>query len=108
MLRILIEKIRFISNKAIEEFGRNCKDDRDPIPVYIMTSEAKNDEIFDEFESEDFYGQNCTFLFPQKDLPAFSENGSILLKAKDRIGLYPNGSGGFLEGFHKYKVLTSM
>lgn len=116
LLRIWIEKIKRLARKSVEEFGKHFKGSHDAIPIFVMTTEKENDLIFEAMKQEDFYGYGTTYVFPQvrsphitqKVLPAFSQNGLIQMGAKDRIELFPNGSGGIFQALRQYKILDEL
>jgi hypothetical protein len=64
LLRIWIEKIKRLSRKAVEEFGKQYNGSHDPIPIFVMTTEKDNDIIFEAMKAEEFYGYGTTYVFP--------------------------------------------
>jgi UDP-N-acetylglucosamine pyrophosphorylase len=68
LLRIWVEKIKYLGLKALEEYGKKFKGDRDPIPIYIMTSENENDKVYDSMENSNFFGYSTSYVFPQVKL----------------------------------------
>jgi len=65
--------------------------------LYIMTSEINNDITVDFFKKHNYFGYNPEFIhfFVQEMAPAVSYDGKVLLEAKDRIAISPNGNGGW-------------
>lgn len=74
----MIEKVKFLAEKAVKKFGKNFDGQRESILLCIMTSETENDKIYNLLEDEQFYGYTSTYVFPQSDLPLFSKEGKIL------------------------------
>ncbi len=81
-----------------------------PIPWYIMTSPANHDETTDFLQSHDFFGlpPADVLLFPQGTLPMFGFDGKILLQAKHRVALGPDGHGGSLKALVESGALEDM
>ena len=68
-------------------------------PWYIMTSATNDAETRAYFEGVEYFGlgaENVRF-FQQRMLPALTEEGRIVLAAKDALFLAPNGHGGTLD-----------
>ena len=80
------------------------------IPLYFMTSEATHDA------TEAFYNMHRRFGLPAKDffffkqgmMPAVDKQGKIILEAKDRIALSPNGHGGCIPALKRSGALDDM
>lgn len=68
LLRIWIEKVKYLGAKALEEFGKHYPGNRNPIPIYIMTSEKENDQVYDAMENANFFGYSTSYVFPQVNL----------------------------------------
>src|SRR5262249_26852163 len=70
-----------------------------PLPFYIMTGVENDAETRGFFDRHDFFGldRDQVVFFTQGTMPALDrETGRILLAAKDRPALSPNGHGGVL------------
>ncbi|MEM7517917.1 MAG: UTP--glucose-1-phosphate uridylyltransferase, partial [Planctomycetota bacterium] len=70
-----------------------------PIRWYVMTSQANDAATKAGFEEHAYFGleRNEVEFFSQEMLPALSTEGKILMAAKDRLFLAPNGHGGCLD-----------
>jgi UDP-N-acetylglucosamine/UDP-N-acetylgalactosamine diphosphorylase len=67
------------------------------IPLYIMTSPENHEPTIAFFEQHDRFGLEKIRFFTQGQLPAFDQStGKILMAAKDRLALSPDGHGGTL------------
>ena len=67
------------------------------LPLYIMTSPENHDPTIAFFEQHDRFGLENVRFFTQGQMPAVDRSsGKILLAAKDRIALSPDGHGGTL------------
>jgi UDP-N-acetylglucosamine/UDP-N-acetylgalactosamine diphosphorylase len=67
------------------------------IPLYIMTSHENHDVTAAFFESHDRFGLEHVRFFTQGQMPAVDRvTGKVLLAAKDRVALSPDGHGGTL------------
>jgi UDP-N-acetylglucosamine/UDP-N-acetylgalactosamine diphosphorylase len=69
-----------------------------PIPWYVMTSEANDAATREFFERHRHFGidPEDVVFFRQGMLPALDPEGRVLLAARDRVFLAPNGHGGTL------------
>jgi UDP-N-acetylglucosamine/UDP-N-acetylgalactosamine diphosphorylase len=77
---------------------------------YIMTSEATHEATVDFFKTNNFFGlgKNGVKFFKQGELPALTEEGKIILKAKGSLALSPNGNGGIYAALKKESVLAEL
>ena len=100
LFQLHVEKIRARSRRA----GR-------PIPLCIMTSPATDLQTRSFFEAHNNFGldpENLLF-FIQGTMPAVdAESGRLLLAAKDRLALSPDGHGGMLAALAKSGILTEL
>ena len=80
------------------------------IPWYIMTSPANHDETVDFLTANNYFGLpgHDVFLFPQGMLPAFDFAGRLMLEAKHRPALAPDGHGGVLKALFRSGALADM
>jgi UDP-N-acetylglucosamine/UDP-N-acetylgalactosamine diphosphorylase len=99
LFQVHAEKILALSRR----FGRH-------IPLYIMTSGATEAETKSFFESQRYFGLQAedVFLFRQGEMPAVDFKGKILLEAKDRIALSPDGHGGCIPAMKRTGALDDM
>jgi UDP-N-acetylglucosamine pyrophosphorylase len=73
-----------------------------------MTSEQSNDLIYSNLEKLKFLGFKNLFVFPQKDLPGFTETGLITMSSRSSVHLFPNGSGGLFNCIKSFNLLNHM
>ena len=67
------------------------------IPLYIMTSPENHEATIAFFDQHDRFGLEKLRFFTQGQMPAMDRStGRILLAAKDRLALSPDGHGGTL------------
>ena len=80
------------------------------IPWYIMTSPGNHAETIDYFAKNDWFGlpQCDVRIFPQGMLPAFDFDGRLVLAARDRIAMAPDGHGGSLKAIATSGALSDM
>lgn len=80
------------------------------IPWYVMTSRTNHDETVAFFEKHNRFGLpgDAIQFFQQRMLPALDFNGRLLLEAKHRIALAPDGHGGSLTALHRSGALADM
>ena len=84
LFQIHAEKIVALGRR----FGRT-------LPLYIMTSPENHDPTVAFFEQHDRFGLEKVRFFTQGQMPAVDRStGKVLLAAKDRIALSPDGHGG--------------
>ena len=80
------------------------------VPWYIMTSPANHGQTVEFFRQNRFFGlpESEVTLFSQGTLPAFDFQGRLLLEAKHRLALAPDGHGGSLKALVTYGALADM
>jgi len=84
LFQLHAEKLRALAKR----YGR-------PIPLYIMTSPTNHEATVRFFEEHDRFGLQELRFFTQGTMPAVdASTGKILLEARDRIALSPDGHGG--------------
>ncbi len=71
------------------------------IPWYIMTSRANDAATRSFFTKHHHFGfrPDDVFFLPQSMLPALDDQGKLILEAKGRLFLSPNGHGGAYAAF---------
>jgi UDP-N-acetylglucosamine/UDP-N-acetylgalactosamine diphosphorylase len=81
-----------------------------PIPWYLMTSDANDARTRSFFEQNNFFGypKQDVFFFQQGMMPAFNNDGTLLLEAKDSLALAADGHGGSLRAIGKSGALADM
>jgi len=64
-----------------------------------MTSDATHHETVEYFKREQYFGLDpaCVRFFEQGMLPALDKQGNVLLEARDRVALSPNGNAGVYQ-----------
>ncbi len=110
-----IFKISPVLNKPLfqlfAEYLLNCKRRYNPtIRWYIMTSDTNHHATIEFFQSNQFFGLPAEHVvfFQQGMMPAFSQDGKILLDQKDSLSLSPDGHGGSLRAMRKSGALAEM
>ena len=80
------------------------------LPWYIMTSDATDRPTQEYFEQRDWFGlpREEVRFFRQRMMPALDRNFRLVLVAKDRILLSPNGHGGALLALAESGMLDDM
>jgi UDP-N-acetylglucosamine/UDP-N-acetylgalactosamine diphosphorylase len=79
-------------------------------PLYVMTSEANHDATVALFAERRCFGlpEDRVRLFAQGQAPAVDPEGKLLLEAKGRIVLAPNGNGGLFAALRRSGALDHM
>lgn len=68
-----------------------------PLPLYVMTSPENHAATISFFEANHRFGLDHVRFFTQGQMPAVDRvTGKVLLAAKDRVALSPDGHGGTL------------
>lgn len=77
---------------------------------YIMTSEINNDITVNFFKEHNYFGYDPEYVhfFVQEMAPAVSYDGKVLLEAKDRIAISPNGNGGWYRSLKRAGLVDHM
>lgn len=80
------------------------------IPWYVMTSEENHAETFGFFKERRFFGlpERDIFFFKQGEMPVVDDAGKVLLAAKGRLSMGPNGNGGCFLALAKSGALEDM
>jgi UDP-N-acetylglucosamine/UDP-N-acetylgalactosamine diphosphorylase len=86
LFQVLAEKIHF----AEKRYGQ-------PIHWFIMTSNYTHEETTAFFRQKDFFGIQNIHFFQQGSTPSVDLRGKIMLAAKDRIAMQPDGHGGAIR-----------
>jgi UDP-N-acetylglucosamine/UDP-N-acetylgalactosamine diphosphorylase len=99
LFQVFAEKIR----AASERYAR-------PIPWFIMTSHANHEATGRFFAENAYFGlePERVRLFRQGRMPAVDHEGRILLAAKDRIAMSPDGHGGSLRALVRSGAVAAM
>jgi UDP-N-acetylglucosamine/UDP-N-acetylgalactosamine diphosphorylase len=79
-------------------------------PLYLMTSDANHEATLAELERARYYGlpRELVLVFQQGLAPAVDERGKLLLEARDRIVMSPNGNGGLFAALAAAGVFAHM
>jgi UDP-N-acetylglucosamine/UDP-N-acetylgalactosamine diphosphorylase len=79
-------------------------------PLYLMTSDANHEATLAHFEAAGFHGlpREEVLIFQQGLAPAVDEQGKLLMEAKDRLVLAPNGNGGLFKALADSGALDRM
>jgi UDP-N-acetylglucosamine/UDP-N-acetylgalactosamine diphosphorylase len=80
------------------------------IPWYIMTSDINDIPTRAFFQKHEFFGydESAVFFFQQGMMPAFANDGRLLLTEKDSLALSPDGHGGSLRALQRSGALDDM
>lgn len=81
-----------------------------PLHWFIMTSHANHEATESFFTEHGFFGLDHTrvHFFRQGRMPAVTFEGKIMLEARDRIALSPDGHGGSLRALERSGSLDLM
>ncbi len=82
-----------------------------PIPYYIMTSDATHEETVEFFQQNRFFGlpEADVYFFQQGNMPAVdAQTGQLLLSAAGELAMSPDGHGGLLGALSAAGLLDDM
>jgi UDP-N-acetylglucosamine/UDP-N-acetylgalactosamine diphosphorylase len=93
-----------------EQLRANIKEFGKPIPWYIMTSDVNDAPTRAFFQKHNYFSCNAAdvFFFQQGMMPAFSNDGQLLLGETDSLALSPDGHGGSLRALDRSGALADM
>jgi UDP-N-acetylglucosamine/UDP-N-acetylgalactosamine diphosphorylase len=78
-------------------------------PLYVMTSDDNHAATEGFFADHDWFGLEHVRLFRQGTMPAVDAgSGAVLLAARDRVALSPDGHGGTLRALRRTGCLDEM
>jgi UDP-N-acetylglucosamine/UDP-N-acetylgalactosamine diphosphorylase len=78
-------------------------------PLYVMTSDDNHAATEEFFAGHDWFGLEHVRLFRQGTMPAVDAgSGAVLLAARDRVALSPDGHGGTLRALRRNGCLDEM
>ncbi len=102
LFRVQAERIKRVSALA----GEGTK----VSPWYIMTSPQTDADTRAHFKEHDYFGlgRDNVFFFVQGTLPAFDNQGGLLLETQSSLCTAPNGNGGIYEALHGSGALRDM
>lgn len=80
------------------------------IPWYIMTSTLNHDETMSYFNDNNYFdlGEENVMFFKQRMVPSIDNNYRLILAAKDKIAVNPDGHGGCLWAICNSGACTDM
>lgn len=93
-----------------EQLRANSRDFGKTIPWYIMTSDINDAPTRAYFQKHAYFGCNPAdvFFFQQGMMPAFANDGALLLAEKDSLALSPDGHGGSLRALDRSGALADL
>jgi UDP-N-acetylglucosamine/UDP-N-acetylgalactosamine diphosphorylase len=104
-----------IKNKPLfqvfaEQLRAHARDFGKAIPWYIMTSDINDMPTRAYFQRHNCFGCDPAdvFFFQQGMMPAFSNDGQLLLAEKDSLALSPDGHGGSLRALDRSGALADL
>lgn len=99
LFQVFAEKIRAAQNR----YGAT-------IPWFIMTSHANHEATVTAFQENGFYGLKAAdvHFFTQGRMAAIDPEGKIILEARDRIAMSPDGHGGSLRALVRSGAIDTM
>lgn len=109
-LNVGITKPLYLFQILLSNMEKNLEGTGRYMHLYIMTSDLNDQATRDFFSDHDFFGypQEYIHFFRQEMAPALDADGHILLAAKDRLCLAPNGNGGWFRSLEHNGMIDQM
>ncbi|KAK1247152.1 hypothetical protein MKX07_002061 [Trichoderma sp. CBMAI-0711] len=106
LFQIQAERIRKVEQLAAKKAGK----DKVVVPWYVMTSGPTRKPTEDFFASNNYFGldKDNVQIFEQGVLPCISNEGKIILEAKGKLAVAPDGNGGIYQALIVSGVLDDM
>lgn len=100
LFQLIIQRLRRLSTMAGGA----------PVPLYVMTSDATDAETKKFLREKDFYGmsESDIVFFSQLTLPCVDLQGNLMLEARDRVCVAPDGNGGIYRALALSGALADM
>jgi UDP-N-acetylglucosamine/UDP-N-acetylgalactosamine diphosphorylase len=74
----------------------------------VMTSERTHNETIEFFGKNNSFGIANIHFLKQSQMPAITYDGKIMMEAKNKIAMHPDGHGGSLKALGKSGLLTML
>ncbi|KAK4458794.1 nucleotide-diphospho-sugar transferase [Cladorrhinum samala] len=106
LFQIQAERIRKVEQLAAKKAGVS----KVTVPWYVMTSGPTRGPTEQFFKENGYFGlqPENVVIFEQGVLPCISNDGKILLEAKGRVAVAPDGNGGIYNALVEAQVLDDM
>lgn len=97
LFQVFAEKL-----KALQQiYGR-------PIHWLVMTSEETDTDTRKAFREHNWYDLNYVHFFKQGVVPAFTEEGSCVIREDGSVHYYPDGHGGVFKALERNGLLKAL
>ncbi|KAB8446180.1 hypothetical protein FH972_025162 [Carpinus fangiana] len=100
-----ILKVQYLAASRVED-----KENKVVVPWYVMTSGPTREPTEKFFEEHNYFGleKENVWFFEQGVLPCIDNEGKILLEAKDKVAVAPDGNGGLYQAMILSGVVGDM
>lgn len=107
LFQIQAERISKVQSLAKKKAG---KDGKVIVPWYVMTSGPTRGPTEQYFKENNYFGleEENVIVFEQGVLPCISNEGKILLEAKGKVAVAPDGNGGIYQALVTSNVMADM
>jgi UDP-N-acetylglucosamine pyrophosphorylase len=107
VLECYLQKLKNLSQFAIEKYGKNFVGKREAILVLLIANENEIDEVDEFLIANKYFQYPGVIVLTECVMPDIDFKGRIIKKSEDQISFSSSGSGGFLANLKKADIFES-